>query len=335
MSPFPIIEIHAESHEEFGYLLGKAIKKKIQIIVKKVLADAAKRNKITIKEILRRTDLYLPYAQRYFPQYVQEIRGIAKGANVSFEKIWAINIEEIVFDDFLEHCSTIVQKEGNGFTVFHNEDFEPIFKKHTVILKGSIKKTSFISLVFAGLVPGSSVSRNNFGLIQAIDSVHPKLTLTGIPKNILARAILEAETIEEAIHILNHPARASGYNHILLQGNKAVNIETSSTKVNVQEIKNVFIHTNHYLLGLKDRYPMPLSKERYKQLTKGMQNKIQSREKIIELLSAHKNPPICHHNLKDGITIASLAASTNNQTLLITSGNPCTNKYLPYSFIKE
>jgi len=186
------------------------------------------------------------------------------------------------------------------------------------------------------MLPGSSVSLNSFGLVQGINSLHPRETRIGVPKNFISRAILEVDSIKGALKIIKNKERASAYNHILIQNNEAVDIETTANDYKVLKVKeNVFVHTNHYLSKLSKFGEKPLRSEmRYNKAMEVLRNNPINQKAVLSILSNHENQfPICHHKTKldSDVTLASFIIDCKNLTMQVTNGNPCKNKYETYS----
>lgn len=58
---------------------------------------------------------YQPYLTSSFPQYVEEMEGVAKGAGVSYGDILALNVRtEIAFGAFSDGCTALSWKDVKG-----------------------------------------------------------------------------------------------------------------------------------------------------------------------------------------------------------------------------
>ena len=74
---------------------------------------------------------YLPFAEERYPQYVDEMRGMAEGANVAFDDVMALNTMEAVTMDALHltRCTSFAvneQRTADGHVlVAHTEDWVP------------------------------------------------------------------------------------------------------------------------------------------------------------------------------------------------------------------
>ena len=74
---------------------------------------------------------YLPFAQESYPQYVEEMQGIAEGANIPFDEVVVLNVMEAVTTDALHltRCTSMAVNEqctADGHVLAaHNEDWVP------------------------------------------------------------------------------------------------------------------------------------------------------------------------------------------------------------------
>ncbi len=334
----PLIEVSGSNYD-IGFEIGKKMKSNIKKTINIPEKIANEHKYFKIDYFIRTAKKYLPIAQKYFPNIISEIKGIAEGSSQDFDDIWLLNLEEIWGDDYFDKCTSIVIREiDDNIYLYHNEDFDNSFENNIAIIKANVNnKVKFLSLTFAGMVPGSSVSLNSFGLIQGINSLHPVDYKIGIPKNIISRAILESNSIKDALKIIKNNHRASAYNHILIQNNKIVNIETTTFKYNILNVKaNFFVHTNNYLCKkFIDNFTPIYSRNRLNTAFRILQNAPAiDKNVVMAILTSHdKDVVFCKHkkNKYSEMTISSMIVDSNNLKLYATNGNPCKNKYDVYS----
>lgn len=67
-----------------------------------------------------------PYLQDNWPQYVSEMRGVAEGAQVSYEDILALNVRtEIAFGAFSDGCTALSWRGSKTSILSQNWDWNP------------------------------------------------------------------------------------------------------------------------------------------------------------------------------------------------------------------
>src|SRR5690349_3479645 len=114
-TPPPLIEVSG-SHREMGCQLGEAAREQIQHSVAnaRVLIDAAYNTlELTWDGARIQARKYLPFAEERYPQYVDELRGMAEGADIPFDDIVVLNVMEAVTMDALHltRCTSFAVNE--------------------------------------------------------------------------------------------------------------------------------------------------------------------------------------------------------------------------------
>jgi hypothetical protein len=95
-TPPPMFEV-AGTHREIGQQIGEAAKKQVQHSVEnaRILLDSAyEQVELTWDGAIIQSRKYMPFAQERFPQYVDELMGIAEGAGVTFDQLAVVNAME-------------------------------------------------------------------------------------------------------------------------------------------------------------------------------------------------------------------------------------------------
>ena len=110
------------SYREIGYQIGRVFKKNIIDIINR--RSEWHSRLITIlksKKGRSLSDKLLKISKKHFPGVIEEIQGIADGAGIHFDHIWAINIksELTAIKNEPPGCSSIFVKNGN----ISNPDF--------------------------------------------------------------------------------------------------------------------------------------------------------------------------------------------------------------------
>lgn len=327
---FPYLEVSG-TYKQVGLAIGTKFRDKIQ--------SRIKFRQRVVKEYqtyLAQIDLYLEESVRAFPQYVEEMKSIAEGAQVSFEDYFLNNTYEIHdfdFADFEEgHCTIAVSFNQRGAVVGHNEDWPPEANaiEDLYILKATIGDTTYLGLNYATDISGAGASLNNWGLVQCINSLYTSKKKIGVPKSLLARAILECKDLESAEAIARSTNRASGYNHVLVQGDEVRNIEIAGDSLAVDKLtKEPYVHTNHYLHPDMLKYEEEKSKSspaRYARARELISNDM-TKEEMIALLAdtQDKQYPICNNG-----TIGSLVFIPAQKEVWICYGHPCAGEFVRY-----
>lgn len=242
MNTFDYLEVSG-THKDVGRAIGIKFKATIQGVI------ASRRSRIpNYDSYLRRTEPYFLAARNTFPNLIVELEATADAAEVPVAEYFALNNREVSRKEKdSDHCTIAVSFGKDGAIVGHNEDWEGATPGAMYVLKATIGETTFTGLQYKVHTAGVAVSMNNWGLVQCINELNNK-SQVGVPKNFVARAVLECKTLDEAEKLIKNTKRASGYNHVLVQGNEMRNIEIAGDMLSVEKVTGgTYVHTNHYL----------------------------------------------------------------------------------------
>ena len=351
-SPPPLIEVSG-SNREMGRQIGEAAREQVQhsIANARILIDAAYNTlELTWQGAKNQSRKYLPFAEERYPQYVEEMRGIAEGANVEFDDVVTLNAMEAVTTDALHltRCTSMAVNEEHTtdghVLAAHTEDWIPEDENDVFIISARPdEEPPFLAMTYGGLLP--NVGFNACGIAQLINSVYPSDSRVGIPRLVVARAVLSAHRISGAIGRAVVQHRAAGYNHLLVhESGEIYSIEASARKFEILYAHDGYmVHTNHYLEPRmqqieKDPEELISSRVRYFRASRLLRQIDKHTIKSMQAIQQdHVNIPnsICNHNI-DGNpldrekTINAMVIDLNMREMHITWGNPCQNIYHTY-----
>lgn len=233
------------SYFDIGYQIGVFGKKQIQHVLemrgaqlKKTLAKVAKL-RATVKAIKEAT-----------PYLLEELEGIATGAEVSFDELLAKHCPEVIN---AYGCTTVAVKNKKGFIVAHNEDDDSWLRpeSYALVTYRPINGLKFTAFVTLGDLPGSTFTWNAAGLFFAVDAMVQQgfSQLTGLPRYFQNAALIEQTSLVAAIKFLRKTKAASSDHYLIgdTRAHKAVSLEKSKETVSVKRINGLYIHTNHFI----------------------------------------------------------------------------------------
>ncbi|KAM3359417.1 putative protein isoform X2 [Capsicum galapagoense] len=202
-----------------------------------------------------------------FPNYWNELKGIAQGSGVPFLNILLLNFRKEILpfipktenypkeEDINDDCSSILVVSNTMAVAAHNEDANVALVGHTYLVKVALSNgTTFTAYTYAGELPSCAFGFNNHGVAFTLNSVPPceeEIVVGAIGRNFVSRALLEASSIEDALARI-HSSEASvghSYNLIDTRSRRILNVETASrNRISVHEIgETPFFHANMYL----------------------------------------------------------------------------------------
>jgi len=294
---------------------------------------------------------YMPFAQERYPKYVDELVGIAEGANVSFDDLAVLTAMEAVTMDALHltKCTSIAVNDehtADGHVLIgHNEDWLPEDEPDLYIIHATpTDEPPFLAMSYGGLPP--NIGFNALGICQCCDTVYPSDSRIGIPRIIVSRAVLGSRTLDEAIRHMLAPQRAAGYNHLLAhESGELYSIEVSARQFAILYGHEGFLaHTNHYL----DPQMQKIESEpdaliathlRYFRALRLLRQTDKHTIKTLQTIQRdHVNFPdsICNHadDVDDPLdrekTINAMVMDLSARVMHIAWGNPCENPYHTY-----
>lgn len=321
---FPFIEAEGDNFQ-VGLAIGGQLKKQIG----EYLAEQREQLGDRFEKVIAESTVSLAQVTIKYHKYIEELEGIAAGAQVPFIELFLANNREIsgLGPPQPTRCTIIGIPTVDGYLIGHNEDWLPNKEKYLFMLDVKINGVRITGLSYCYELVGGSIAINNFGLIQAVNELlhyEGGGKPSGIPKNFIARAILDCRSLEQAESIIETIPRAGGFNHVLVQDKRLWNFETSARKFSVQKIRDMgYAHTNHYiteeLRGL-DRGTQE-SRERLTKVQSRL-SKIKDTADIMELLSDRENPPICRENTNGSVII-----DVRNKIIYVAYGQPTPEGY--------
>lgn len=188
-------------------------------------------------------------------RFIEELAGIAQGADVEFIDIFLENCPEVLAK--ASGCTTVFIKNQKGSFLLHNED-EDNWRTNRNYTLLSYKLSN--GLKYSAISSPPELCGNAFGWNQhfahGVDYLPPqKYSLSGVPRYFESRGILEQRSIKEVIKYLKSFKSASSWHYLIAEfGGGAVSIERSGGSVSVKKLKDSYVHTNHYLHPAFARY---------------------------------------------------------------------------------
>ncbi|KAG3107867.1 hypothetical protein PI124_g2578 [Phytophthora idaei] len=244
-----VFEFYGDSHFEFGRQMGLRFRDKIQDRMRlnsklqTLLLPFAKTS--TGRKLL---DRYLLTHRTTFPQYVEELEGVAEGSDMSFETIFIENIVEEfsnsippsfqsdVFPTEARHpvlrCSDIVLSSSEMHVVAHNEDSGEVDVNRTAIVIAKIAdEPKFVAYTYLGDLPSGAFGFNQNGVAFTLNFVQPsEIFVGGLGRGFISRDLLTAKNANDATAIITREGQAAGHNFQLMDvpAKRVWNIEVAS-----------------------------------------------------------------------------------------------------------
>ncbi len=299
---------------------------------------------------------FVPVIEGFDSAILEEMRGIAKGANLEFEEILAINTRtEIMYPGQLAtggECTALAalpEATAKGEMLLgQNWDWKPHLKESTVLLEIEQQgRPNVVTLTEAGIV--GKIGLNSTGLGACLNILKSAMGLVGVPIHVLTRGILNCERMGDAIRKIVSQDRGSTNNCLIAhRDGVAMDFEMAPNQWDfIYPEKGVLVHTNHFTSErLKPldinvvQYPDTLlrfGRARQKLMERAGKIAIEDFKEIFRDHSNHPNS-ICRHpderdpELEHTQTVASIIMNLTQKEVHIAPGPPCQNDYRAIKF---
>jgi hypothetical protein len=186
----------------------------------------------------------------HFPALVAELEGMAAGLGWPVEDVFLWNCRGELVHSAPDGCTTLAAVSGNARFIAHNEDGDPYLRERCFLVDVQpVGKPGFVSFYYPGSLPGHTFAANRAGLVQTINNLRIRTPAAGVPRMILARAVLDTRSLDEAIKLLNDSPRASGFHHTLgcVGDARLLSIEATVQRCSVVAGAQRFGHANHLI----------------------------------------------------------------------------------------
>jgi len=355
------------SPHERGYQHGKTLKDGVHRFYELWTKFLEKESpfKLTQEVLLTFARKSEPFIKQYAPDIYEEMRGIAEGAEINFDKVLFINC----FDE--GYGSIIPPKPATGMTrppllgallggctsfaafgeatldgkvyIGQNYDYSALnFEPVVFRIKAWGDEPEQLVYSHAGVLGIDGV--NSAGLAIVENTLVPSDQQPGVPFPVVVRKAMQQTRLSDFTGAIITAPRLSGHNYIIGASYAAVDIETSATRYDFRYLQDsVFGHANHYdSLVLKHLDLLPellpdtlIRSGRMLQLLKAKSGEI-NLETLKGIMSDHADYPvgICRHEDKrhgELGTLSTLVYRPEDRLMLATYGNPCTSPFQEFT----
>jgi isopenicillin-N N-acyltransferase-like protein len=292
----------------------------------------------------------------YDASALDELAGIAAGANVDLDDVLALNVRtELLYAaraalPLAGECTAFAvlpARSATGATlVGQNWDWLLHSRETVVVLEVEpADHPGYVTVVEAGLLAKIGVNRAGIGVITNALASERDAGEPGVPYHVLLRALHHAHSLADARDALSRAPRASSANYLVASADGAFDFEAEpggpNSLVEVEPVDGVLAHTNHFVVpraGLVDctaaLYPSTHARQDAMHAALARERLVRV-EVLQEALCDHAGAPssVCCHpdgrvpELERGCTAASLVADLGRQTVWLADGNPCETGY--------
>jgi len=360
--PYPLIEVSGAPYErgrQHGAAAGDLIGRYPDVLRRVAEQEASWRDpdmeprKISDVELEQRALRFLPFFERFAPDQVVEIRGVADGAEVPFWMALLVNVRaEVAVFDSVAHLSSGCTSFAADPTatadasvlIGQNQDQNALMRELTVILRVEPDRgPRMLMATFGGLIGYAGINSAGVGFMH--NSLANSVWRLGLPHYPLKRAMLEQENIAGVLAEIERAPVGSCANYVCCDRETVVDVEVTPDGCAVHRGSDGWVgHANNFrdpslatderlLAVLPDSAPRTA---RIDTLMTAAQGRM-TLDDAKRWLSDHEGFPtsICRHATSDEPTamktMYSVICEADKGKLHITHGNPCANGYSTYS----
>ena len=357
---FRLISVGGDSYE-CGYQHGSQAKSLVRENVDLYLRLWKTSKGLDRRLVLGKTREFIPVIERYDPDILEELRGVADGAELSLEEIIALNARyEFIWAERLgavpSECTSMValpEATKSGHTLLaQNWDYLAEVSDRCIILEIRQKdKPNIVMHTEAGIIGQKGLNSAGIGIVVNALMTDKDRFEPAVPFWLMCRKVLNSESFGSALSAILNCKRAVSGNIIVAHADGvAVDVEaTSKDFAFIFPDKGVIAHANHFVnlrltLSVTDKFVTEDPSSVYRLLrAKSFLDQKKTDLTIADfkqILSDHFGKPnsICLHvDPKTEVaepeeTVASVIMNLSTRTLFISNGPPCEGEYEEFNF---
>jgi isopenicillin-N N-acyltransferase-like protein len=359
--PYRLIDISGAPYErglQHGRAAGDLIRLYPDRLRRVIMSEARLRDpeneprEISDAELQERATRFLPFFEQFAPDQVEEIRGVADGAEVPFWMALLVNVraEVGVFDRISAEggCTAFAASPAatadGGVLIGQNQDQSALMRDLTVILRIEPDRgPRILTASFGGLLTYGGINSAGVGFMQ--NALANSVWRIGLPHYPLKREILLQQDIPSVVRQFDRAPLGSCANYVICDRTDVADVEATPEGYAVlRGTDGRIAHTNNFRdpeLATDEKLLTSLPDsatrcDRIEQLMAAHDGGI-TLDDAKRWLSDHQDFPtsICRHGTSDesavGQSIYSIVCEPDKGLLHITYGNPCESSYWTYS----
>ena len=251
-TPRQIGEQHGEAARElvalglgqWGEALGAQLGEPVEQYVERFLAETR----------------FLPVMERYGPDLLEELRGVAAGAGQPFETMLAYNLmdeewqyrtrryPELLGTEPAPGCTSLAVGQA---AIAQTMDI-PTYHDGTQTVLRIVPDDGVPQLVFtaAGMLALNGANAAGVGVVVNSLAQSPS-SLSGLPVMWVIRSVLAKRTAAEAAEFVESVPHAIGQHYLIGDKTEVIALEAAANAVNRVEIGERYVHANHPLTDLE------------------------------------------------------------------------------------
>lgn len=327
---------------EIGYTHGEKAADKVQHSLQTYEKMFHENSGMDWKGAQEKALLHVREIEKFNSNYIEEMEGVAKGSGVTFEDILTLNTRsEIALVTTPDGCTSFALGKPVTNQTWLAQNWDWRGSQLNALVHISIEQKdvpSFQMITEAGII--GKIGLNEAGIGVCLNALVTDVWEPKVPIHFGLRAILEANSMEEALERVDNNQMASAAHFLIASSTGEIaSAEVSPVYTAIRNAdKGVMTHTNHICSAPMKTHmtedPLENSFIRLStidQLLENMKDKEITKKDLFELLSSHDNYPdsICRHHIPENTgraqteTVFSIVMNLSSRVLHWFEGQPC------------
>ncbi len=296
-------------------------------------------------ELGRNALRFVPLIERLSPAYMEEVRGLAAGAEISFEEAMLCQARAEAAYQQDEGCSafalTGAATAGGQTLAGQNQDLPVEYSDVAIVLhvQPDDGRPRAVMFTFAGQL--GYMGLNSAGVALFANALYDYTWQLGLPKYPVKRAILEQRTTADAVRLVEQHPLCSANNLVIADASGAiadVEVRPDGLAIYADTHPDRRVHTNHYVTpqyaaletnSLPDSCPRL---DRLNELVQAQWGQI-TVASLQAIMADHAGEPsgLCRHGAHGFHTISGYIAEPTRGVLHVRRGHGCTGSWTSYA----
>jgi isopenicillin-N N-acyltransferase-like protein len=256
---FPVIALSGGAYER-GYQYGEEARAQVGIAVDTYLRAFRRDAGLDQEQVRRAAGQFMPGIERFAPDLLAELRGLADGAGWRLEEIVALNARNELLFAVQPECTSLAvlpPASSSGHTLLaQNLDWKASATASGVVLKiqqDGQDKPNVVTVTEAGTLGRSGLNAAGLGLCVNFLNSHGsnarRLGSVGVPTQLLRRSMLDASTFTEAAEAMQRVTRCIASNYLLAHADgQALDFEAAPEGIGrLEPTDGLLMHANHFV----------------------------------------------------------------------------------------
>lgn len=343
------IEVRGTDFER-GILIGQTLKMQIEtnLASQKLFY---KDNKKTISQWLEKAAAYLEFTEKYAPNILQEMRGVAEGSQLDFQEILYLYTiyERSFFDEAISDKCTSFAVKGSATvdgTVIcgqtNDERLDEYRSEVDCVVHHVDSNSSLETLIYSHPGIPAYMGMNNYGLGIMWTYIDNGQRQPGVPTAGIIRELLNKKNLKEAKDYLYEIPHAIPNQFTLSHSKEGIlSVECFPNGIYESQPSDYLIHGNHNSIALEE--PEKGGSKTSHSRCEAMAAIVQENFGIIDVelgkqfLANHRNFPksICNHPSPEhplSKSLASMVFDLGKGEMHLAFGNACEQPFHVYHF---